>query len=142
MTPNAFQKTYTEKDVADFCELIQNLPCPLTGDTSEKLNGTLTATVMSFLVMTHYSKKIVIGSPRALKRANTKALVTSLVLGWWGLPWGIIRTVQSTVINIKNIGKHDAYVPNDHLRNFVISKLAYIETYKDNPYMLSELIKN
>src|ERR1700712_2972438 len=44
----AQQKNYTISEIDAYCDLIQRLPCPVTGRTSEKLNATLVVEVMSF----------------------------------------------------------------------------------------------
>ena len=71
---DAQQKTYTVEEIDSYCKIIQNLPCPVTGSTSEKLNATLTAEVMSFIIFTNYRKKIVVGSPTTLNKANNACI--------------------------------------------------------------------
>jgi hypothetical protein len=136
----AQQKTYTIQEIDKYCELIQKLPCPKTGSVSEKLNATLTAEVMSFILFTNYKKKIVVGSPDVLDKANNNALTKTAILGWWGFPWGVIRTIQAIDINIKNKRTNRLDIPSDHLRSFVFSNIGQIETYKDNQEKLLELI--
>ncbi len=136
----AQQKTYTLAEIDAYCALIQQLPCPATGSTEEKLNATLTAEVMSFILFTQYKKKIVVGSPATLDKANNAALAKSALLGWWGFPWGIIRTIQAIGINLNNKKTNRQETPNDFLRSFVASKIGQIETYKDNRDMLRTII--
>lgn len=137
---DAQNKVYGRTDIDAFCEIIQNLPCPVTGDTSQKLNITLTSEVMSFILFTNYKKRMVVGPPDTLRKANNDALIKTALLGWWGLPWGIIRTVPAIFLNIKNqkISKSDE--PSSYLREFVEANAAYISLYKDNSVMLSKLI--
>lgn len=137
---DAQQKSYSVEEIDVYCSLIQQLPCPVAGHSYKKLNATLTVEVMSFIIFTRYKKKIVIGSPEVLDKANNIALTKSVVLGWWGFPWGVIRTIQAIVINVKNkeIGRLDT--PSDYLRSFVLSKIGEIETYKDNKEKLLEII--
>jgi len=136
----AQQKNYTIQEIDKYCELIQKLPCPKTGSTSEKLNATLTAEVMSFILFTNYKKKIVVGSPDVLDKANNDALTKSAILGWWGFPWGIIRTIEAININTKNKRTNRLGTPNDYLRSFVFSNIGQIETYKDDKEKLLEII--
>jgi hypothetical protein len=137
---DAQNKQYTLEEIDTYCSLIQNLPCPITGSTDEKLNATLTAEVMSFIFFTNYNKKIIIGSPTALDKANKNALLKTAILGWWGIPWGIIRTIQAINLNIKNKRSNRADGPNDYLRSFVLGRVGQIEAFKDNPHKLSEII--
>jgi len=67
-------------------------------------------------------------------------LIKTAILGWWGIPWGIIRTIQAINLNIKNKRSNHADGPNDYLRNFVLSRVGQIEAFKDNPNKLAEII--
>ena len=137
---DAQQKSYTVAEIDAYCDIIQTLPCPTTGSSSEKLNATLTAEVISYILVTHYKKKIVVGSPDTLDKANNEALKKSVLLGWWGFPWGIIRTIQAIGINLRSKKTNRLDSPNEHLRRFVLSKIGQIETYKDNRGKLLEII--
>jgi hypothetical protein len=119
---DAQNRQYTLEEIDAYCALIRQLPCPLTGSTDEKLNATLVAEVLSFIIFTNYSKKLLIASPDALDKANTKALIKTAILGWWGFPWDIIRTVQAINLNVKNKRSNRAEGPNDYLRSFVLNK--------------------
>ena len=139
---DAQRKTWTIGEIDEYCALIQALPCPVNGSTSRKLNGTQTAEVVSFVLFTHYKKRIIIASPEALDKANNNALIRSILLGWWGVPWGIVRTIQAIVINIKNKRTNDLKTPNDYLRSFVVSRIGEMATYRDQPEKLLEIISN
>jgi hypothetical protein len=137
---DAQQRSYTIEEIDEYCTLIQNLPCPKTGSTNEKLNATLTVEVMSFILFTNYEKKIVIGTPDTLDKANNVALTKSILLGWWGIPWGIVRTIQAITINLKNKRANRDQAPTDYLRSYVLSNIGEIETYKDNKEKLLQII--
>lgn len=139
---DAQRKTYTVAEIDRYCALIQALPCPVSGSTSRKLNGGLTATAMSFILFSHYRKQIVIGSPEVLDKASNAALIKSLLLGWWGIPWGPIRTVQAIIVYTKSKRARQAEEPNDYLRSFVLTRIGQIETYKDDPEKLLAIIRN
>ena len=136
----AQQKVYTVDEIDEYCEIIQNLPCPITGSTQNKLNATMIAEVMSFILFTQYKKKIIVGNPEALDKKNNASLGLSALLGWWGFPWGPIRTIQAIRINIKNKKSNWQETPNDFLRSFVLSKIGEIETYRDNKEKLQQII--
>src|SRR5688572_20316540 len=55
-------------------ELLRNLPCPHCGSGKEKLNATLTTTVVSMVVMTQYEKEFKIACPDCLDEANNHAM--------------------------------------------------------------------
>lgn len=139
---DAQRKTYTIAELDQYCAIIQALPCPISGSTSRKLNGTNTAVVMSFIVFSQYRRQIIIGSPEVLDKANNTALIKTLLLGWWGIPWGLIRSVQAIIINAKSKRTNHSEEPNEYLRSFVLAKIGQIETYKDNQEKLLEIIRN
>ncbi|TAM98214.1 MAG: hypothetical protein EPN39_09590 [Chitinophagaceae bacterium] len=136
----AQQKTYTIAELEAYCEIIQKLPDPLTGNTSERLNATLMAEVKSFVFFTHYKEKILIGTPRTLDAANNSALRKTMFLGWWCFPSGIIKSIKAIRINLTSKRTNNIPSPSDYLRTFVLSKIGEIETYKDNKERLLELI--
>ncbi len=138
----AQNKTFTLDEIDSYCNLIRNLSCPSCGETSRKLNATLTSQVMSFIIFTHWSKKIKIGCPDCLDKANNNALVTSIFLGWWGLPWGIIRTPIAIGRNIKSKRTNRVDFPNDYLRQYALSRIGQLETYRNNQEQLQLLISS
>ncbi len=139
---DAQQKSYTATEIDAYCNIIQKLPCPVTGSSLEKLNATQTAEVISIVFHTEYKTKIVIGSPAILNKANNAAIFKTVLLGWWGFPWGIFRTIQAIGINLKNKKTNGIGSPNKFLRSFVLSKIGEIETYKDNKKKLLEIISD
>jgi RNase H-fold protein (predicted Holliday junction resolvase) len=136
----AQQRTYTAEEIHAYCEIIQQLPCPVTGSTAEKLNATLTAEVTSFLLFSESTKKIVIGSPWLLDKANNRALTKTLLFGWWEFPRGFIKSVEAIRINIKSKKSNRLGMPTDYLKSFVLSKIGEIETYKEDKVKLLEII--
>jgi hypothetical protein len=137
---DAQQKSYTVQEIYAYCELIQNLPCPVTGSTSEKLNATLTVDVVSYIFLTQSKKKIIVASPAILDKANDKSAIKSALLGWWGIPWGLFKTPQAIFRNLRNKKTNHLNTPNDYLRSFVLANIGQIETYKDNKDKLKEII--
>jgi hypothetical protein len=134
------QKPYTAFEIDQYCEIIQRLPCPYIGSTLEKLNASLVAETRSYILITQYKKKLLICSPGMLDKANNAALKTTLLLGWWAIPWGIIKTIKAIRVNLKSKKTNHNHSPNDYLINFVISRIGLIETYKDNKDKLVEII--
>jgi len=100
----------------------------------------MTAQVMSFLVFTSYKKTLIVASPQALDKANKEALVKTLLLGWWGIPWGIIRSIEAIVINIRSKRDHRTVGPNNYLRSFVLAKIGEIEAYRRDREKLHSVI--
>lgn len=136
----AQNKTYTIQEIDTYCDIVSNLGCPICGTSTERLNATMISEVMSFLFFTQYSKKIKIGCPHCLDKANENALIKSAVLGWWGVPWGIIRTPQAISLNIKSKRTNHLQQHNDFLRIFVLGKIGELETYKGDKEKLQHII--
>jgi len=136
----AQNKTYTIEEVDKYCNLIRQLDCPTCGISHTALNATMTSEVMSFILFTQYSKKLKVGCPNCLDKANENALTKTALLGWWGIPWGFIRSIQAIGHNIKNKKTNHNDTPNDFLRSYTLSKIGELETYKDNKEKLQQII--
>jgi len=137
----AQNKEYTIEEINAYCDLVRNLSCPICGSSTERLNATLTGEVMSFVLFTNYNKKIKVGCPSCLDKANNNALKKTAILGWWGFPWGIIRTPQAIALNLKSMRTNHLHEHNDYLRSFALSALGELETYKDNKEKLIQVLK-
>lgn len=135
-------KEVSIQEVLDYCEVLRKQPCPVCNSTKNKLNATITGSVMSFIVMTNYEKVLRIACPQCLDTLNKNAMIKSAILGWWGMPWGIIRTVQALWLNNKMQNQNWLKEPNNLLRNFVIERIGQIETNKNNPEELQAIIRS
>lgn len=60
--------------------------------------------------------------------------------GWWGIPWGPIRTVQSIGQNLKSKRANHSEEPNTYLRRYVLARVGQFESYKDEKEKLQEII--
>lgn len=131
----------TMDDVYECSRIIQKLPCPVCGDNSQRLNGTTVHTVMSFLVVTTYSSKPVIACPDCLDKKNNNAILTTALLGWWGIPWGLLRSPQHIYRNIRSKGKNRLQEPNDVLLGFTYHSMSKIYPNRDNKERLRQIIQ-
>lgn len=136
----AQNKTYTTEEVDGYCDIVSNLSCPTCGSTTEKLNATITGEVVSFILFTTYDKKIKVGCPHCLDKANNNALTKSAILGWWGFPWGIIRTLQAIALNLKRKRTNHLQDHSDDLRSFALSVIGELETYKGDKEKLQQIL--
>ena len=136
----AQNKCYTIDEVDTYCNIVSQLSCPSCGSTAQRLNATMTGEVMSIIFFTTYSKKIKVGCPHCLDNANNTALTKTVLLGWWGFPWGIIRTPQAIALNIKSKRTNHSQTHNDYLRSFALSTIGELETYKNNKEMLQQIV--
>lgn len=136
----AQNKSYTVDEIDKYCSLVRNLSCPSCGENSVMLNGTMASEVMSFILFTQYKRQLTVACPNCLDKANNNALIITIALGWWGIPWGFIRTIQSIGHNIKSKKTNHLDAPNDYLRSFVLSKVGQLETHKGNKEKLQQII--
>jgi hypothetical protein len=136
----AQNKTYSIAEVDTYCDIVSKLSCPSCGNTTERLNATMTGEVMSFIFFTTYNKKIKIGCPHCLDKANNGALTKTALLGWWGFPWGIIKTIQSIALNLKSKRTNHSLDHNDYLRSFTLETIGELEAYKDNKEKLRQIV--
>jgi hypothetical protein len=136
----AQNKTYSLAEIDAYCDMVSKLTCPSCGNTTERLNATMTAEVMSFIFFTTYNKKIKVGCPHCLDAAKNNALTKSALLGWWGFPWGVIRTPQAIALNLKCKRTNHLQDHNDYLRNFTLSMIGELETYKGNTAKLQQIV--
>ncbi len=134
-------KTIDINELNGYCELIKNSDCPKCGKPSV-LNAIITSETMSFIIFTRQSKKLVIGCRECLQRENNTALFTTLGLGWWGMPWGVIRSIGSisNYIRAHNTLKNDEI--NDDFRRFVLAHIGLFQMYKDQPERLYNIVQN
>jgi hypothetical protein len=77
----------------------RRLPCPICGAAGGLLNAVMVATARSFLIMTAYETRLVVGCSQCIVAASRRATNLTLALGWWGIPWGPIRALQAISIN-------------------------------------------
>ena len=137
---DAQNKDYTMEEINAYCNIVSRLSCPSCGNTTSRLNATLTSEVMSFIFFTTYNKKLKVGCSHCLDKANNNALTKTAILGWWGIPWGIIRTPQAITLNIKSKRTNHSPDHNNYLRGFTLSVIGELETYKNNKEKLQQVL--
>ncbi|MEO6979051.1 MAG: hypothetical protein ABI113_11755, partial [Mucilaginibacter sp.] len=133
-------KEVSATELAGYVETLRNLPCPICGGTDEKLNATMVSNVVSFIVFTHQQKEIKIACPRCLNKQNNNAMIKTALLGWWGIPWGIIRTPKALLFNANQKAQNDFPEANELFKSFVYERLGRIEMNKNNPEGLQDII--
>ena len=137
----AQNKEYDIEEIEAYSELLRVLPCPICGRVDKKLNGTILHTVKSFIVFTVTNKELIIACPDCLDKKNDGATLTTALLGWWGIPFGLFQTPSYAYKNYKARKEHRLDISNDTLLSFTLRNIGEIETYKDNQEKLSEIIK-
>ncbi len=120
--------------------LLRSLPCPICANNSAPLNAVLASRAISFIIMTNYDRTPVIGCIECLRKRCNKASVISLFAGWWGFPWGPIRTIQAFVQNHGQKRKVLSGAASETLVAFVLESTGKIEAYKNDRTKLLAVI--
>jgi len=131
-----------DQKLSEYAELLRSLPCPICKSTDEKLNATMTGSVISFIIMTNYEKELKVACPDCLDKANNKAMIKSVLFGWWGFPWGIIRTPQALLLNNRMKKQNRLSEPNDLFNAFVLGRIGRLEANRNNTNELREIIRH
>ena len=81
--------------------------------------------VWSGLIVTSHSMRLNVGCRRCGNRARLKDAGFSLLLGWWGFPWGLIWTPIQVVRNVSALMRsEDATTPSAELTQIVRVQMA------------------
>lgn len=136
----AQNKVHSRQEIDEYCELLRGLNCPSCGSAFQKLNGTLIGEVTSYIFFTQYKKELKIACPGCLDKMVQNAFTRTGILGWWGIPWGIIKTMQALDLNAKSKRSHHEDGPNEFLISFVLERIGEIEVAKNNRNQLQILI--
>jgi len=131
---------FLPSEIEGLCHLIRRLPCPHCGTSGKRLNGTLVMETMSFLIITRHSKKLMIGCADCLDKRMMEANTMSALIGWWGVPWGLIRTPQTLISNIRHKRGHRLVEASEKLLDFVHLNAALLDRHKSDPEKLSQMI--
>lgn len=123
-----------------YVSLIRSQPCPVCAGTLLPLNAAVIGTVKSFILVTQYKKKVMIACPNCLQNANQSATNTTALLGWWGLPWGIIRSAQALTRNVKSARQLRSGEPTDTLISFIKTNIGVIEGVRKNKQSLGFML--
>lgn len=88
-----------EADVKQFVREMHTGPCPKCrqGNSTDVHTSYF---VWSALVMTSWQNKPQVSCRSCGLKSQAGNLIGSLLLGWWGLPWGIVMTPVQVVRNI------------------------------------------
>ena len=97
----AQNREYSLEEIKELSQKLRTLPCPLCGSKTAKLNGTVMHTAKSFILFSTFRKEPIIGCPDCLDKKNQDSITSTALLGWWGIPWGILKTPFYIYNNIK-----------------------------------------
>jgi len=137
----AQNRQYTLDEITEITQRIRSLPCPMCGNKTAKLNGTVMHTVKSFIVFSTFRKEPIIACPDCLDKKNQESIFSTALLGWWGFPSGFLKTPFYIYYNIKAKKQNRISEPNETLLGFTLQNIGEIETYKEDTEKLKRIIK-
>ena len=134
-------KELTEFEINELKSKIVNLPCPDCGQRTIPLMGSLIRTVKSFVFFTSYNKSPVIACPLCLKKRRKNAMISTFLLGWWGIPYGIFRTPIALIASMKDIKKQEM-ISESIVTSFVINNIGELRTNWDKESELVDFVRH
>jgi hypothetical protein len=78
--------------------------------------------------MSTFEPKLVIGCSSCITAEVERLSNLSLLLGWWGIPWGPIYTIRALAINSKAKVDAERAEPTRELCNYVAGNIGEIAT--------------
>lgn len=138
----AQNEQHSIEDIYHYAELLRNCPCPICNNTRDKLNGTIYHSIKSIIATTITETRWIIACPDCLDKQNRKAIVSSSLLGWWGIPWGILKTPVYIYRNLKVKEENRISDPNGSLLSFTADNIVQIKAFENNPEKLKNIIRD
>ncbi|WP_343566130.1 hypothetical protein [Sphingobacterium sp.] len=138
----AQNEQHSIEDIYHYAELLRNCPCPICNNTRDKLNGTIYHSIKSILVTTITETRWIIACPDCLDKQIRKAIVSCSLLGWWGIPWGILKTPVYIYRNLKVKEENRISDPNGSLLSFTADNIVQIKAFENNPEKLKNIIRD
>jgi hypothetical protein len=129
-----------KEEMDEYIAYVREQPCPSCGNNHDKLNGAIVSKVSSYVIFTQDRRTVVVACPSCIRKAQKGALTHSLLFGWWGIPWGIVRTVRSILVNTKHKGYIREGAPTPTLRHFVTVNIGSLVHQKSRNEDLASLI--
>lgn len=80
--------------------------------------------VWSAVFVTRFGRRTGLACRECARAGNLKALASSVLLGWWGVPFGLLITPYKIFANAGELLRKDRPEPSDALRDLVRARLA------------------
>ena len=98
--------------------------CPRCGG-SGPIDVSIAHKVWSALVVTSWKSEPQVCCRSCGRKHQAFGLLSSAVVGWWGIPWGLIMTPVQIVRNLAGMFRsYDPYAPSPELENMVRLTIA------------------
>jgi hypothetical protein len=110
-------------DVEQLVNNIHQGKCPICNGDGP-IDVQLSHEVWSAFFLTRWVTKSKIACQRCGNKARTKALLSSALLGWWGIPWGLLITPMQIIRNISGLSAGAPSAPSSKLKRIVMQRLG------------------
>ncbi len=137
---NAQLKITSPEEILEYCTLIQKQPCPICNGKTQKLNAIVLKEVISMIFISNITNHVKIGCPQCLAKAKSEINSKNMLLGWWSTK-GIFHTINALIQNNKMEKFIRNYEPNEILKSYIKENIGAIETNKENPAGINNLLK-
>ena len=134
-------KELTESELKELKFKISSLPCPDCGSQSLPLVGSLIRSVKSYIVFTSYTKTPVITCKNCSKKRRKNAIISTLLWGWWGVPYGLFKTPISLIANFRDNNKQEE-ISDDIITLFALNNTGELMTNLDKEKELVDYIRH
>jgi len=128
-------------DFLEYTKFLIHLPCPICGKRDNEIDIMRKGQVVSAIFFTGYDKILICGCKDCLRKKIKSSMILSLIIGWWGIPMGPIRTIQSVFYNLKQIKETKTIYQSEDFLRFAYANKGFIMTNLDNEDELFDLIK-
>lgn len=135
-------RVLSDAEIDEYCALVRAVPCPVCHSSAQPLNATVTTKVSSFIFLTIWKEELAIACPSCLDKLTESATSHSIIVGWWGIPWGIIRTVKAINSNKRMAKSHHVAYPTAALQAFIINNVRSLDEVKGNVNQLHAFLIN
>jgi hypothetical protein len=113
-----------EDEVDRHIAAVHNANCPLCGGAGP-IDVHNSYRVWSALLLTSWSTRPRVSCKACARSAQAKDALFSLLLGWWGFPWGVVITPIQIARNLSGMATGgNAAGPSDQFRKIMKLQLA------------------
>lgn len=134
-------KNLSPDELNDIKTKIKGLACPNCRNKAQELNGGIIRRVRSYLIITQYEKNVIITCNSCLEKEQKSQLIKNSLLGWWGIPWGLIRTPMSIINHFRDNMKKEK-LSELILIDFIKQNVGELRTNWEDEKYLSDFIKH
>lgn len=133
-------KELTDDELIELMDKIRGLDCPICGEPNKGLVGGVIKKVRSFVVFSQYEKRTIIACQSCVDRERRNHLLKNCLLGWWGVPWGMLYWTPKVIIDHFLDNTRKQVISETILEETAIYGVGELRTNWDNEEKLVEFI--